>query len=80
MSRVVRFGVLPIFKSLGGKLKPLRVIDAASAAEAARKAGVYASVLGGAVAFSKAGDPELGTWDTAQIIARYGDVPDGVKS
>jgi hypothetical protein len=30
----------------------------------------------GAVAFSKAGDPQLGDWDDAVILGRYGDVPD----
>jgi hypothetical protein len=30
----------------------------------------------GAVAFSKTGDPQLGAWDDAVILGRYGDVPD----
>ena len=30
----------------------------------------------GAVAFSKTGDPQLGEWDDAVILGRYGDVPD----
>ena len=30
----------------------------------------------GAIAFSKTGDPQLGEWDDAIILGRYGDVPD----
>jgi hypothetical protein len=30
----------------------------------------------GAVAFSKTGDPQLGEWEDAVILSRYGDVPD----
>jgi hypothetical protein len=30
----------------------------------------------GAVAFSKTGDPQLGEWEDAIILGRYGDVPD----
>jgi hypothetical protein len=35
-----------------------------------------AGVERGAVAFSKTGDPQLGKWDDAVILGRYGDVPD----
>lgn len=30
----------------------------------------------GAIAFSKTGDPQLGEWNDAIILGRYGDVPD----
>ena len=79
MTAVVRFGVLPIFRGLGGKLKPLRVIDALTNEQAQRKAEVFASVVGGAIAFSKAGDPELGQWGTPRIISRHGEVPEGIE-
>jgi hypothetical protein len=32
----------------------------------------------GAVAFSKTGDPQLGEWDDAIILGRYGDVLDDI--
>jgi len=35
-----------------------------------------AAAEGGAVAFAKTGDPQLGEWDDAIILGRYGDVPD----
>jgi len=78
MLRVTKFGVLPIFRGLGGRLKPLRVIEAASADEAKRKADVFASVVGGAVAFASTGDAELDAWEAPRIIARHGEVPEGL--
>jgi hypothetical protein len=35
-----------------------------------------AGIERGAVALSKTGDPQLGEWQDAVILARYGDVPD----
>jgi hypothetical protein len=32
----------------------------------------------GAVVFSKTGNPQLGEWDDAVILGRYGDVPDDI--
>ncbi|SEF06144.1 hypothetical protein SAMN05444161_8663 [Rhizobiales bacterium GAS191] len=79
MPRVTRFGVLPILRNIGSTLTPLRVVHAFSAEEATRKADVFASVVGGAVVFSKAGDPDLDQWEAARIISRHGEVPAGIE-
>jgi hypothetical protein len=79
MSRVAKFGVLPIFRGLEGKFKPLRIIEARSADEAKRKADVFASVVGGAVAFSKSGDPGRDQWDKTVILGYCGEVPEGIE-
>jgi hypothetical protein len=79
MSRVTKFGVLPIFRGLEGKFTPLRVMHARSADEARRKADVFAAVIGGAVAFFKAGDPDRDQWDDTVIIGYSGEVPEGIK-
>ena len=34
----------------------------------------------GAIAFARTGDPQLGEWDDAAILGRYGDVPDDLDS
>ena len=80
MRRITKFGVLPIFRGLGGKLTPLRVLDAPSAKEARRKADMLASVVGGAVMFSRSGDPVLQQWDETVILGYSGDVPEGIKA
>ena len=34
----------------------------------------------GAIAFARTGDPQLGEWDDAAILGRYGDVPDDLAA
>ena len=80
MSRVTKFGVLPILRGLEGKFSPLRVMHARSADEAKRKADVFAMVIGGAVAFSKSGDPDRNQWGDTVILGCCGEVPEGIKT
>jgi hypothetical protein len=79
MSKVTKFGVLPIFRGLEGKFRPLRVMQARSADDAKRKADIFASVVGGAVAFAKARDPGRDQWDETVILGYCGEVPEGIK-
>jgi len=80
MGLVTRFGVLPIFRGLGGKLSPQRVVHARSADQAKSMATTSAMVMGGAVAFSKHGNPDSGQWEEAVILKCCGDVPPGINS
>jgi hypothetical protein len=72
-SRVTKFGVLPIFRK-DGKLVPLRAVEVHSAEDAMRKTEVIASMVGGAIAFSKTGD------EPTQILNCRGEVPEGFKA
>jgi hypothetical protein len=47
-----------------------------SAEQARRPPSRIAGIDRGAVAFNKTGDPQLGEWQDAIILGRYGDVPD----
>jgi hypothetical protein len=80
MGMVTKFGVLPIFRGLGGKLSPQRVVQARSADQAKSMATTFAMVMGGAVAFSKHGNPDSGQWDEAIILECCGDVPTGINA
>ena len=51
-------------------------IEVRSAAQAKAIAARMAAAERGAVAFARTGDPQLGEWDDAIILGRYGDVPD----
>jgi hypothetical protein len=73
LPRMTKFGVLPIFRK-DGKLTPLRAVEAHSAEEAMRKTELIASVVGGAIAFSKTGD------EPTQILNYSGEVPEGFKA
>jgi hypothetical protein len=48
--------------------------EAAIEVRSAEQAKATASMM--AFAFSKTGDPQLGEWQDAVILGRYGDVPD----
>jgi hypothetical protein len=75
MPKVTYFAVLPFSRDADGDFFAEAVIDVRSAAEA-RTTAARMGVAGGAVAFSKTGDPQLGEWADAVILGRYGDVPD----
>jgi hypothetical protein len=79
MSQITKFAVLPIFRGPEGKLTPLplRIVSTASADDAKRKAGFLGKVLGGAVAFAATYHPQLDVLDRLEILARYGQVPEG---
>ena len=76
MSRITYFAVLPFSRDADGDFLAEAAIDVRSAAVAKGTAARMAVAERGAVAFSKTGDPQLGEWDDAVILGRYGDVPD----
>jgi len=75
MPKVTYFAVLPFSRDADGDFLAEAAIDVRSAAEA-RATAARMGVAGEAVAFSKTGDPQLGEWEDAVILGRYGDVPD----
>ena len=76
MSRITYFTVLPFSRDANGDFLAEAAIDVRSAVGARATASRMAVADRGAVAFSKTGDPQLGEWDDAVILGRYGDVPD----
>jgi hypothetical protein len=70
--RRVEYGIFPVFRGLDGKLEVQNRIPFPSAEDAMRAGEVFAGVLGGAVAFSRAFDRETGTAEDGVIIGRYG--------
>jgi hypothetical protein len=76
MPKVTYFAVLPFSRDADGDFLAESAIDVRSAAEARTTAARMGVADRGAVAFSKTGDPQLGEWDDAVILGRYGDVPD----
>jgi hypothetical protein len=76
MSRITYFAVLPFSRDADGDFLAEAAVDVRSVAEAKATATRMAVGDRGAVAFSKTGDPQLGEWEDAVILGRYGDVPD----
>ncbi|QCI65296.1 hypothetical protein [Phreatobacter stygius] len=76
MARTTYYVMQP-FRLVDGEVVPGEPVEkrsAESARTAARLAG--ADENGGAIAFARSGDPELGDFEEAEILARFGIVPD----
>ena len=68
--------VLAFVHSEEGDLVVGDAVEASSAAAAIGRACAIAGTKAGAVAFSRTGDPELGEYGDAVILARFGETPD----
>jgi hypothetical protein len=72
---ITYYGVQPFESTAGGGSTVLAPIAAHSSGEAVRKAERLAREKGGAIAFSRTGDPTFGEFDEPVILGRFGDVP-----
>ena len=76
MPLITYFAVLPFSRSEDGDFIAEAAIEVRSHEQAKATAMRMAGADRGAVAFTKTGDPQLGDWNDAVILGRYGDVPD----
>ena len=76
MPRLTYFAVLPFARDADGDFIAEAAIEVRSADEARSTASRMEGQGKGAIAFARTGDPQLGEWDDAAILGRYGDVPD----
>lgn len=76
MASVTYFVALPFLPTEAGELVAgeARECQSSGAAERAARSMVRGEVVG-AVAFSRVGDPAIGEFADAEIIARFGEVP-----
>ena len=77
MASITYFVVLSFNRGEDGDLIPERPVESQSA----QSAKSYAKALvtagkAGAIAFQRTGDPSVGEFDEAEILAREGNVPD----
>lgn len=72
---VTYWAVLPFVLDEDGNLCPDEAVECQSPAAAAARARALAAQKAGAVAFSRTGDPEVGDWADAVVLARVGDTP-----
>ena len=75
MASMTYYVVLPFVRNEEGDLCPEEAIECQSPQGAASRAKAVAALKGGAVAFSRTGDPNVGDFDDAVILATIGDVP-----
>lgn len=75
MAAITYYVVLPFVRNEDGDLCAEETIECQSSHGAEARARAVAASKGGAVAFSRTGDPDVGEFGDAVIIAKVGDVP-----
>lgn len=73
---VTYYVVQPFELSPKGRYKVGRPVEAQSSDHALRRAERLAAEQGGAIAFSRSGDPEIGDFEDAVLLGKFGEVPD----
>jgi hypothetical protein len=71
---VTYYVVVPFDRDDAGDLNAGEAAEAASASAAQRKARALALTHAGAIAFSRAGDPAIGEFRDAVLLAQFGEV------
>jgi hypothetical protein len=66
--------VIPFDRNADGDIRPGAAQEAISAAAAERRARALAVEHGGAVAFSRCGDPVTGDFEDPIVLAQFGEV------
>lgn len=75
MTAITYYVALPILEGEEGDWMAGEPVEAQQAYAARSKAEALAKQHGGAVAFSRTGDPQSGEFEDAVVIARFGVVP-----
>ena len=75
MAAVTYYVALPFVLNEEGVLVPGEAQDRQTASAAIRLAEEMAGRFGGAVAFSRTGDPQIGESEDAVVLRTFGEVP-----
>jgi hypothetical protein len=81
MGDVTYYVALPFLQDDTGSLAAGAAEECQSSSGAIRRAEVLSKTPGnvGAVAFSRSGDPMIGEFSDAQLLKKFGDVPDDLS-
>ena len=79
MAQITYFVALPIIATDDG-FAAIAATQCPSGEAARRKASALAQKHGGAVAFSRSGDPAVGEFDDAVVLGRYGVTPEDMTA
>lgn len=74
MAKKTYYVVQPFENTAKGRSKVLQPFEVPNERSALIRAEAWAK-KGGAIAFSRSGDPELGDYDEAIILGKFGDIP-----
>jgi hypothetical protein len=79
MPPVTYYVAIPFIPDAEGNLSPGQAEEAPSAASAVRKANSMAEKHGGAIAFQRTGEPDVGDFKDAVILGNFGKMPDDLS-
>jgi hypothetical protein len=79
MATVTYYVALAFARGEDGALVPLEAAECPNARVAIARARSLAVVGPGAVAFSRTGDPDVGEFQPAEVLGRFGEVPDDLS-
>jgi hypothetical protein len=82
MSDVTYYVALPFLQDDAGSPVAGAAEECQSSSSAIRRAEALSKAAGsiGAVAFSRSGDPMIGEFSDAQLLKKFGDVPDDLSA
>ena len=75
MARITYYVAVPFVRSEDDCLIAEQAVECPSSNTAVAQARTMARTAAGAVAFSRTGDPDIGEFDDAAVLATFGDVP-----
>ena len=76
---VTYYVAIPFVRTEDGDLAPGEAVEVQSEGAAKSRAKLMAVNTAGAIAFARTGDPSIGEFQPAVILARYGETPDEVE-
>jgi hypothetical protein len=78
MANVTYYVALPFLRDEDGEMIAGNAEECQSASTALRRAEMMSRIPGsiGAIAFSRTGDPMIGEFGDAQLLRKFGNVPD----
>jgi hypothetical protein len=79
MANITYHVAVAIIRTEEGDLVVEEAVEVPTAAAAVGRARVIAGRKAGAVAFSRTGDPDLGEYGDAVILARFGETPPDIE-
>ena len=72
MATFTKFEIIPVARSLDGKLLVQKEVAFPSEEEAKRAGEACANIVAGAIAFRRVNDPDTGLFGQGIIIGKYG--------
>ena len=81
MASITYYVALPFMRDESGEMIAGNAEECQSATTALRRAELMSRIPGsiGAVAFSRTGDPMIGEFGDAQLLRKFGNVPDDLS-